>query len=101
MLNFQVLKSNITQKRWQESETLKESELEDDDILFAIQSFAFTANNVTYADLGKVLSTGNFFLLMMNGEVFHAGVLLKFNFQNQLKFKLVQFIMVFFRWLLT
>jgi hypothetical protein len=61
MLNFQVLKSNITQKRWQESETLKESELEDDDILFAIQSFAFTANNVTYADLGESFKYWQFF----------------------------------------
>lgn len=56
--HFTVLKSNPSQHRWTQSPT---PTLGEGDVLFAIDLFSFTANNVTYAMFGEKMKYWAFF----------------------------------------
>lgn len=59
MLHFQVLKSNISQHRWlEESNPIAENV---DEVVLQINAFGFTANNITYANLGEAYKYWYFF----------------------------------------
>ena len=57
-LDFQVKRDAWAETRW---ETSVAPELGDGQVLFRIDRFAFTANNVTYAVFGEAMSYWNFF----------------------------------------
>lgn len=55
-----VRKSDLTQIRFEDF-TLKPDDLQPDQLLVKIDSFAFTANNITYAELGDKMAYWGFF----------------------------------------
>jgi len=62
MLEFQVNKANFTQSRVVEHHNLTpDSPLAENEIIVAVESFALTANNITYAVLGDQLNYWQFF----------------------------------------
>lgn len=58
LIEHQVNRNNIRETRWYEYEA---PPLEDGDVLLAIDKFAMTANNVTYAAFGDMMQYWNFF----------------------------------------
>lgn len=58
LIEHQVRKTNIRETRWHEYDA---PPLEDGDVLLAIDKFAITANNVTYAAFGDMMQYWNFF----------------------------------------
>jgi len=62
MLEFQVNKANFTESRVVEHHNLTpDSPLAEHEIIVAVESFALTANNITYAVLGDQLNYWQFF----------------------------------------
>jgi hypothetical protein len=61
MLTFEVLKKDISQNRWDKQLQLDAENLADGEVLFALNAFSFTANNITYADLGEEFYYWHFF----------------------------------------
>ncbi|WP_341898277.1 DUF2855 family protein, partial [Ferrovibrio terrae] len=57
---FAVRKDDLTQVRFTDF-TLHADDLQPDQVLVKIDSFAFTANNITYAELGDKMSYWGFF----------------------------------------
>jgi len=57
-VNFQVLKTDLHQTRLMSNEL---SELQDGEVRLAVQSFALTANNITYATFGDAMNYWKFF----------------------------------------
>ena len=58
LIEHQVRRDNIRETRWHEYDV---PALEDGDVLLAIDKFAMTANNVTYAAFGDTMQYWNFF----------------------------------------
>lgn len=58
LVEHQVRKDNIRETRWHEYDA---PALEDGDVLLAVDTFAITANNVTYAAFGDAMQYWNFF----------------------------------------
>lgn len=58
LIEYQVRKDNIRETRWHEYDA---PALEDGDVLLAVDTFAITANNVTYAVFGAAMNYWNFF----------------------------------------
>ena len=58
LIEHQVRKDNIRETRWHEYDA---PALEDGDVLLAVDTFAVTANNVTYAVFGDAMQYWNFF----------------------------------------
>ena len=58
LVEYQVRKDNIRDTRWHEYEA---PALEEGDVLLAVDTFAITANNVTYAVFGDAMQYWNFF----------------------------------------
>jgi len=58
LINFQVLKTDLHQTRLTSSET---AALQDGEVRLAVQRFALTANNITYAAFGDAMNYWKFF----------------------------------------
>ncbi|MBV1887421.1 MAG: DUF2855 family protein [Parvibaculaceae bacterium] len=58
---MQVLKDKITETRFVETALPTEADLKDGEILFALDRFSLTANNVTYAAIGDRFSYWQYF----------------------------------------
>ena len=58
LIEHQVRKGSIRETRWHEYDA---PALEDGDVLLAVDTFAITANNVTYAVFGEAMQYWNFF----------------------------------------
>ena len=78
MSQFQTLKSDLTHSRIADTDS---ASIHDGEIAVKIESFAFTANNITYGVAGILLVIGNFFqqrkMKRMNGVAYLCGGLLK------------------------
>ena len=59
--DFQVRRDNFAETRWVEGEPIGEADLESGQILVAVERFALTANNITYAVTGDSIGYWNFF----------------------------------------
>ncbi|MDX1570388.1 MAG: DUF2855 family protein [Xanthomonadales bacterium] len=60
-LDFQIRRENFAESRWVEADPLTEADLDDGQILVAVERFALTANNITYAVTGDSIGYWNFF----------------------------------------
>ncbi len=60
-VDFVVRQADLGSHRFDEVPHLETLELETDDVALRIERFAFTANNVTYAVLGRSMSFFGFF----------------------------------------
>lgn len=58
LIEYQVRKDNIRETRWHEYDA---PALEEGDVLLAVDTFAITSNNVTYAVFGAAMQYWNFF----------------------------------------
>jgi uncharacterized protein DUF2855 len=69
MIEFQVNKSNFTQTRTVDDSTINASTpLSNNEVIVQIESFALTANNITYAVMGEKLKYWQFFPASDNEE---------------------------------
>ena len=59
--DFQVDKANLRNTRLVETSVSDASELAEGEVLLAVDRFAFTANNITYAAFGAAMAYWNFF----------------------------------------
>ncbi len=57
-INFQVFKTDLHQTRLTSNDF---AELQDGEVRLAVQRFAFTANNITYAAFGDAMNYWKFF----------------------------------------
>ncbi|HSG87671.1 MAG TPA: DUF2855 family protein [Pseudomonadales bacterium] len=60
-VDFQVRKSDLRESRFAPLAPASEAELADGEVLVAVERFAFTANNVTYAVFGEAMNYWGFF----------------------------------------
>ncbi len=72
MSQFQTLKSDLTQSRIVDSNAVS---IHDGEIAVRIESYAFTANNVTYGVAGDTIGYWKFFPAENNAEINGAAYL--------------------------